>query len=279
MRRALIVLLLAGCSPKPSPGPTRLVKDSRGKEVAVPLKPARIVSIVPGCTELLFAAGAGAQVVGVTTYCGFPAEAATRTKVGDLSVNYEVLASLRPDLVVASNGLVPSSVASIESLGTPVFCIDPAGFDDIARALRTLGELTGNAEAGEAAAKELEARVAAVERRVAGKTRRLVVMELTSRVDVAVPGTYGHDVIVRARGRNAFDDLKGPLFAPVTWEAIVARDPEVYVVGHDDTNRPASRRGASGMRARFVEIEPRWLVFPTPRLARGLELVAEALHP
>jgi len=279
MRRALLVLLLAGCSPKPAAGPVRLVKDWRGKDVAVPVKPARIVSIVPACTELLFEAGADGQVVGVTTYCFHPPEAATRTKIGDLSVNFEVLASLQPDLVIASHKLVQSSVASIESMGTPVFCIDPTGFDDIAKALRVLGDITGHVEAGEAAARDLEARVAAVERRVAGKPRRRVVMELTSRVDVAVPGTYGHDVIVRAGGQNAFEEMKGPLFAPVTWEAIVARDPDLYIVAHDDANRPASRRGASGMKATFVEIEPRWLVFPTSRLARGLELVAEALHP
>ncbi len=278
--KRLLLLLLIGCAPKHAPGPTRLVKDWRGREIAVPVNPQRIVSIVPGCTELLFAVGAGPQVVGVTTYCLYPDEALRLTKIGDLSVNYEVLVSLKPDLVVASSLLVKSNVAAIESLGLPVFCVDPVDFGDIARALRVLGDVTGRGEAGEKAARELETRVAAVERRVAGKPRPTVVMELTSRVDVAVPGTYGHDVIVRAGGTNAFGDMKGPLFAPVTWEAVVARDPDVYVVAHEDGNQPVERRGFAGMKAskRCVAVDAKWLVFPTPRLARGLELVAEALH-
>ena len=277
----LLLLLLAGCAPKHATGPTRLVKDWRGREVAVPVKPAKIVSIVPGCTELLFAVGAGPQVVGVTTYCLYPEEAKSRRKIGDLSVNFEILASLEPDLVIASYGLVKSSIASIESLGIPVFCVDPADFPDIARALRVLGDVTGHADVAEKAARDLEERVAAVERRVAGKAKPTVVLEYTSRIDVAVPGTYGHDVIVRAGGRNAFEDLKGSLFAPVAWEAVVARDPEVYVVAHSDLNQPTDRRGFAEMRGskRLVAIDAAWLVFPTPRLVKGLELLAEALHP
>ncbi len=281
MKRLLLLILLAGCSESKPAAAGRVVKDWRGRDVTVPWKPVRIVSIVPSCTELLFAAGAGPQVAGVTRYCRYPEEAATRTQVGDITVNFEVLRSLQPDLVVAAYGLTKRSVDSIEAMGIPVFCVEPSSLPDIARALRVLGDITGHAEEGERAARDVEERTAAVERRVAGKPRPTVVLEVSSMIDVAVPGTYGHDVIVRAGGRNAFEDMTGSLFAAVTWEAIVKRDPEVYITAHEDADRPAQRAGFSAMRAskRLVEIEPRWLVYPTPRLVRGLELVAEALHP
>jgi iron complex transport system substrate-binding protein len=278
------LVLLGACSPdRPAPVPTRTIRDWRGKDVAVPVKPERIVSIVPSCTELLFAAGAGAQVVGVTTYCDYPEEAKTRAKIGNVKVNYEMLLSLRPDLVVSDAVLAKSATETIEGMGIPVFSVTPADLPDIAKALRVLGDVTGHAEEAGRAARDVETRIAAVEARVAGKPRPVVCLELTPRPDVAVPGTYGHDVIVRAGGRNAFEELSNRLFVPVSWEAVVAKNPEVYVVAHDDAPRPDERPGFPSMRAardkRYHVLDKRWFTYPTPRLVRGLELLAEKLHP
>lgn len=284
MRRVWAVLALLGaCTPDPPKPAGRTVADWRGKAVAVPAAPKRVVSLLPSCTELLFAAGAGAQVVGVTTYCDTPPEAASRTKIGAIDVNFEVVKGLEPDLVVAGWTMNRRSVEALEGMGMAVFCVDPSGLADVARALKTLGEVTGNREAGERAAAELERRVAAVEARVAGRPRPLVALEMTSEPRFAVPGTYTHDALEKAGARNAFAELSGPLHAAVSWEAVLARDPEVYVVAHGSEPRPRSRPGFGSMRAarsgRVHEFEARWFVYPTPRLARGVELLAEALHP
>lgn len=282
-RLAIAMLLVAGCDAGPSPPVARTLRDWRGKDIAVPARPERIVSIVPSATELLFAVGAGGQIAGVTTYCTYPPEAARLEKIGDVTVSLERLRALDADLVIASWGLTRRSVEIIEEMGIPVFCVDPPNLADIARALRVLGDLTGHTAEGEAAAAEVERRLAAVEARVRGRTCPTVVLEMTSAPHVAVPGTPAHDVIVRAGGRNAFDDLSGSLLAPVSWETVVARDPEVYVVAHAYEPRPSSRPGFDGMRAarngRVLEFDFQYFMFPTPRLVRGLELLAEALHP
>lgn len=281
-RLAAVALLLAACSSGQRPaGPMRAVRDWRGLEVRVPVRPRRIVSIVPSATELLFAVGAGPAVVGVTTYCTYPPEASRRTRVGDLHINLEVLRALRPDLVVSGCTIARRSSEAIERLGIPVFCVDPVDLPDVARALRAVGDLTGHAARGEREARRLEERVAAVERAVAGRPRPTVVLELTNEPRVAAPGTYAHDVIVRAGGRNVFDDLAGPLYPAVSWEAVLARDPDVYVVTHEYGD-PSGRPGFDKLRAvrsgRFYRLPKEWFMYPTPRLVRGLELLAERLH-
>jgi len=77
--------------------------DERGTVVRLPAKAKRVVSLSPELTEILFAAGAGDAVVGVTTYCNFPAEAASRAKIGGFSsktISVEAIVALKPDLVV-----------------------------------------------------------------------------------------------------------------------------------------------------------------------------------
>jgi iron complex transport system substrate-binding protein len=284
MKRLLIAGLLftSACRAEAPKPPSRELEDWRGKRVSVPLRAQRIVSLVPSCTELLFVVGAGPQVAGVTTYCTYPEEAKAKPKIGDLSVNYEILASLKPDLVVSSWTLARRSAEAVEAMGIPVFCVDPRDFPDIARALRVVGRLTDHEAEGERAAKELEARVAAVEKRVAGKPRPGVCIELTSTPHVAVPGTTGHDLIVRAGGRNLFEDLTGDRYLAVSWESVLSRDPDVYIVGHRD-DPPERRPGFATMKAarakRCVVLDLEWLNFPTPRLATGLEKLAEILHP
>ena len=86
--------------------------------------PARIVSLAPSVTEVLFEAGAGARVVGVTSYCRFPPAALSLPKIGGyLTPNYEALVALQPDLVVTlaeHADLEPR----IRALGIPILRVD-----------------------------------------------------------------------------------------------------------------------------------------------------------
>jgi iron complex transport system substrate-binding protein len=274
MKRLGILLLLAGCGRvEPFPGPAREVVDWRGKRVRVPDPPRRIVSIVPAATELLFAVGAGDQVVGVTRYCDHPPEAKSRPVVGDLVVDPERLMALRPDLVIGAS--IAPAAAELEARGYPIFAVDPQGFEDIARALRTLGEVTGHAAEGARAAEAFLARVRAAE----APPGPSVYFEFSSDpFGTTGPESYIGETIRRAGGRNVFEGG----WKMVEWEAVLARDPEVILLAHDRIEGLERRAGWRGLRAvkagRVHAVPKEHYVYPAPRLALGLEGAARLLH-
>ncbi|MBI4566053.1 MAG: cobalamin-binding protein [Planctomycetes bacterium] len=274
---------LAGPSFRPA-GTTREIRDLDGRSVVVPVHPRRIVSIVPSCTELLFAAGAGDQVVGVTTFCEYPAEAVSRPKVGSIFLHIEALRALDPDLVVSSHDLAAPSNEKVRGLGVPVLCLDPKNFADIASALRLLGEVTGHRETAERAAAALQKRISKIASRVRCPRRPTVYMEASSQpIIAAAPGMTADEVIRLAGGANVITESHAGKWRPISWETVLARDPEVIVLVHEYGSSLEARAGWDRLNAvregRVHRFDKSHFLYPTPRLAIGLERLAEALHP
>jgi len=275
MRRLALVLLLAACDRPPAVGPSRERVDSRGKAVRVPDPPRRIISLLPGATELLFAVGAGDQVAGVTTYCDYPEAAWSKPKIGDIVVNGEALAALRPDLVVTTERLTRQSTADLERAGYAVFSIDPMSFEGIAETLRLLGGLTGHATEGTKAADEFLARVRALEVPAGPK---VYFEHSADPLGTTGPESYAGEAIRRAGGRNVFDGG----WRLVDWESVLAKDPEVILVAHEKREGLERRVGWRDLKAvksgrvHFVAKEN--YVYPAPRLLRGLEEASRLFH-
>ncbi len=268
MRWFALAVLLAGCDAKPAAPPAERYD--------------RIVSIVPSVTEMLFAVGAGDQVVGVTTYCEHPPEAKAKEKVGDIVVNVEKVLALRPECVMSVERMTRETNRALEKRGIRVVEIYGESFEEIAAQLRRLGRLTGHPERGEEAARAIEARVRAVEERVKGKPAPSFFFESSFDPLWSVsPRGYAGDAIRRAGGRNVMDDLPGA-WGMVSWEVVLKRDPDVIFIAHGQTKDLASRAGWANLkavRAGRVHVVPKEaFIYPTPRLADGLELAARLLH-
>src|SRR5690348_9850661 len=167
MRRASLILVwlsLVACagSPKPST-PKFSVVDDAGRTVGFAAPARRVVSLAPSSTELLFAVGAGSQVVGRTTWCRYPAAALSVPVVGDgLDPNIEAVAATHPDLVVLYRS--PSNanaLSQLERLGIPAVILRQDKIGDVARDARLLGTLTAHAAAGDSIGRLLDALMAA----------------------------------------------------------------------------------------------------------------------
>lgn len=272
MRTLALLVVLAGCSKPPDPpAAAREFVDSRGKAVKVAWPPKRIVSIIPSTTELLYCVGAGEQVAGVTTYCDWPPEAKAKPKIGDVVVDYERLATLRPDVVVTSWSTTKKVAGEIEAKGYAVFSVEPRNFEEIAVSLRKLGGLTGHEAEGEKAAAALEARVKAV---VATPGPTVYIEHSPEPLGTTGPDTYMGDAVRRAGGRNVFEGG----WHLVDWEAVMARDPDVILIAHDRKTGYEQRAGWANLRAvknkRVYFVAKEHYIYPTPRLADGLEEAA-----
>jgi iron complex transport system substrate-binding protein len=272
MKRLLALLLMVGCSkPAEAPAAKRDFVDARGKTVSIAFPPKRIVSIIPSTTELLFDVGAGEQVAGVTTYCDWPPEAKQKPKIGDIVVDYEKLAALKPDVVVTSWSTTKKSSAEIEGKGYALFSVEPRSFEEIIGSLRKLGAMTGHEAEGERAAAALEARVKAV---AAAPGPTVYIEHSPEPLGTTGPDTYMGDVVRRAGGRNVFEGG----WHLVDWEAVMSRDPDVILIAHDRKTGYESRAGWSNLRAvknkRVYFVAKEHYMYPTPRLADGLEEAA-----
>ena len=131
----------------------RLVDDA-GQTLEFTQPPQRIISLTPHLTELLFAVGAGSQVVGVDSASDFPADAKTLPRVGDFSrINFERVLALKPDLVIVwLGGNRPADIHGLKKMGVPVLQTQATRLEDVARLLRLIGQASGHAALGNAAA-------------------------------------------------------------------------------------------------------------------------------
>ena len=152
MRRHLSIILVAfvaaacgdarpaGVEPAATGSFPVTVQASSGP-VTIPAKPARIVSLSPTSTEILFAIGAGSQVVAVDDQSSYPASA-PKTTLSGYEPNIEAIASYRPDLVVFSNKAIAEKLASLSIPG--LFHDAAASLDDTYRQIGELGTATGH---------------------------------------------------------------------------------------------------------------------------------------
>src|SRR5438552_1079818 len=120
-----LTALLAVCAAGAVAAPVSAV-DANGVRIELAAPAARIVSLAPHATELLFAAGAGTSVVGVLSPADWPPEAKPLPRIGDASgLDLERIVALKPDLAVVWPYLAPAQVDHLRALGVPVFVSDP----------------------------------------------------------------------------------------------------------------------------------------------------------
>lgn len=239
------------------------VTDDFGRRVTVRYPPKRIVSLAPGATEMLLAAGAGHQLAATIQYSGQPASERGLPKIGTAdAIDMERLIAARPDVVVVwPGGNNPAEIATIERLGIPVYRQQADTLEGIGASLRRLGRLTGTSRVADREAARLEARLASLRRRYAGVSRpTTVLLEVWNRPLYTVGGKELMSDALRVCGaRNIFADL--PQRAPaIGIGAVLARNPDMIIA----VAPPG--RGASWL--------ARWRRFPFLRAVRRGWLLA-----
>lgn len=257
---------------------------------------ARIVSLVPALTEMLFAIGAGPQVVAVSSYDAFPPEVKSLPRVGALlDPDMERILALRPDLVI-SYGSQTDVQAQLARANIRVYSYRHAGLAGIFSTLQELGAAVGRPADGERLARDIRSRLDTIETRVRGrsKPRTLLVFERdpVSLRGVYVSGGVGflHDMLGIAGGTNVFADVTRESVQP-SIETMLARAPDVILevratglLGAADLTQakrvwsvlasvPAVKQG------RIQILSGEHLVVPGPRVVQGTEAFARALHP
>lgn len=298
----LFALLLAACAAPAAPEPTPLptlepitLTDGLNRSVTLPAEGAqRVVSLAPSNTEILFAVGAGAQVVGRDEFSNYPPEAASLPSIGGSMGNYnaEAIIDLQPDLVLAAEINPPELVQSLAGLGLTVYYLpNPTDIEGVYANLLTVAQLTGHTADAEALVASLRQRVQAVQEKVAPLSYAPVVFYELDATDPNAPFTTGPgtfmDLLIRmAGGINAASSAASP-WAQFSAEELLVQNPQVILLGD----------AAYGVTVESVSARPGWDALdavvngrvypfnddlasrPGPRLVDGLEELAKLLHP
>lgn len=270
------------------------VTDGLQRTITLQAPAARIISLAPSNTEILFAIGAGEQMVGRDVLSDFPAEAAGITDIGDtfVGLNAELIISLQPDLVLAAEITPVEQVAQLEQLGLTVYWLpNPTDFETMYSNLITIGQMTGRETDAAELSASLQARVAAVDAAVTNRTETPTVFYELDASDPAAPwtsggGTFIDLIISRAGGQNAAAGIQGA-FAQLSVEELLVQNPDVILLGdaaYGVTVESVGQRAgwanlAAVINGRVVPFDDNLVSRPGPRLVDALEQLARLLHP
>ncbi len=277
----------------------------------------RIVSLIPSATEILFAVGAGDDVVGVTFECDHPPAARERRIVSTSAMpeglspkeiddfvgaamsggedlyrlDSGALAELDADLVVTQDlcAVCAVDVSTVDDALSYLGCradvatVDPHTLDDVLASIVAVGELAGRTSEATALVGMLEARLDAVAQRVADRSRpRVLVLEWTD--PPFAPGHWIPEMVTRAGGEPSLG-VAGTRSSRITWEEATDSRPDVVVCAPCGFDLDRSAALAADVRHRFPGV-PVWAVDadghfarPGPRLVDGVEVLAGILHP
>lgn len=256
----------------------------------------RVVSLVPNVTEMLFAVGAGSQVVGVSSYDDFPPEAKSLPRVGALlDPDVERILTLRPDLVIAYGSQIALE-DQFARTGIRVYSYRHAGVDSVLQTIRDVARLTGHTGEGERVVREMQSQLDAVRARVNGHARPRTMLVI-GRDTGTLRGIYAsggvgflHELLDSAGGDDVFADIQREAVQPSN-ETMIARAPQVIIELHA-TAQPAGdmlqrERAVWNTLAsvpavrnnRVYLLYGSYLMAAGPRLGHAAEALARVLHP
>lgn len=262
------------------------VRDDTGQTLSLPAVPKRIVSLAPHATELLFAVGAGEQVVGVSAWSDWPAEAKRKPQVGDIAaLDLERIRALRPDVVVAwQSGNRQSELERLRQLRIPLYFSEVQRLDDLPGALKRLGTLTGHAGPAREAADRVAADWQSLRARYGSRSPVVTFYQVWGQPLMTVTRQqFIGDVLAACGAANPFAALSG-LTPTVSEEDVLAAAPQLIlsatVDGRPDGSLDRWRRWSSlpaVRKGRLVYLPADKISRPTPRLLEGARQLCEAV--
>ncbi|EGK08891.1 iron (Fe) ABC superfamily ATP binding cassette transporter, binding protein [Desmospora sp. 8437] len=297
----LLVFAVVGCASTPNAGDsTPAVGDSGKQEAGFPVtltdgthtkvtvkkEPKRIISLIPSMTETAYALGLGERMVGVTTNDDYPAEVKKVEKVGDMNIDTEKVLSLKPDLVLASEGLNgKETVDKLRKLGLTVIAYEPEDLNGVFQQIQDVGKATGAGKEADRLIgkmkkeKQLAEKIAA---KVPADKQAKVWIEVSSDLYTAGDETFMNELITLAGGKNVATGEKG--WFQASSENVVKWNPDVILYTHPDKKEKITSRGGwKSIRAvkegRVEQLETNIVSRPGPRITEGLLLISKAIYP
>ncbi len=278
------ILAVLGCRQPGSGSHGLVVVDDAGDSVAVRIPAKRVVSLIPASTELLFAIGAGPQVVGRSQWCDYPPAVEAVPDLGaGINPNVEAVLAARPDLVVLYNSAQPAGIASrLREIGVAAIRINTDALADVPRVGAMLGRLTGHEREADSVSAVFDSALAAATVDSALPDRPKVLLLVWEQPPMTVGrGSFLSELVERAGGENLFADVAASS-GQVSIEAVSVRDPDLILTTAAGpagfTTRPEWQAVRAVREKRFLAVSGSRYDRPGPRSPEAIRTLAARLR-
>ncbi len=264
-----------------------IIVDDVGRQITMQKPAQRIVSLAPHLTELVYAAGAGEQLIAVVSYRNFPAGAEKLPQIGSYKlVNYESLVSLKPDLVLTwKSGNGDDIIQRLDELGFNYYVSEPRTMAAVATDIQHIAALTGNDDEGRLASEKYLAELQRLQNTYQKNAPVSVYYQIWKQPLMTLNGEHLiSDVIRLCGGRNVFAEA-ATLVSRISVESALRPAPEVIVASGMGEERPewlddwlAWPNLPAVKNQQLYFIPPDWLQRHTPRILLGAQQMGERLQ-
>lgn len=282
----LCVLLFGGCRNENPPtrknAATREITDDLGRIVEIPARVERAVSLAPNLTESVFAVGAGDRLVGVTSFCNYPAEAQSISKVGDtVSPNMETIIALKPQIVfVSTASQIETFMKTLERQSIAVFVTNPSGLNGVLDNLKQFGEIFGTETQAEILIANLQKRISDVESKTRNTPVKVFVQISKEPLFTVGKDSFLTEIVRRAGGESTTANVP-TAYPKLSKETASALNPAVIILSVSEDNREPNDvfAGSDAVKnGRVYRIDADIISRPAPRIVDALEQMAKALN-
>lgn len=280
---ALAILLLNACQRK-SDNETAaylVVTDSYEREVVIPNKPQRIISISPGITEILYLLQADSLVVGVSDYCNYPPQVAEKERVGGMqNVNIERLLQLSPDLVLVGSIITREFTQKVESAGIPIVVLnEEKGMEGVKNTIQFIADIVDKDSLAEELVESYDRRLATIQKTPVKEKKLYYVVGFGAGGDFSAHGnSYIHEILTLAGGTNICADLSG---WAVNREYLFQQDPDCIFIRTEDLESFCQTYPYTLLNAvkkkQVYPIESGWIDVVSPRNLDAIDYIHQKL--
>ncbi len=262
----------------------REITDDSGRRVKIPEKIERAVSLAPNLTEITFAVGAGSKLVGVTTFCNYPAEAQKIQKIGDTqNPNIENIVALKPQIVLVSTASQMENFSrTLDEQGITVFVTNPNSLDDIYKTVNQFGEIFGEQEKARQVVDDLKKRVADVETKTNSAEKVKVFLQISREPLFTIgKGSFLNDLINRAGSESVTSNVE-TAYPKISKETAFALNPDAIILSDSEDNREPNdvfKNSPAMKNGKVFRVNADIISRPSPRIVDALEEIARDLHP
>ena len=289
----LLISTIAGCvvTPAGNSNGNMTIKDDLGRKVEITGTPAKIISLAPSVTEILYHLGLGDKVVAVDNNTNYPPEAAKKPMVSGFKyLGIEVIMSLKPDIIFAAD-INKNDIPTLEQYNLKVFVLAPKNISGIFNDFKLVGKIMGIEEKANADVAVLEGRVKAVTEKTlaqgTGKPRVYLELDAYMGYYTYGPNSFGDELIIKSGGENIAHGTSSQ-YPSLGAEYIIAADPQmiIYQTGPWTMTTPdgiKTRTGWDNITAvrnnALYGVDGDLVSRPGPRIVDALEAIAKDVHP